>query len=175
MNKTYTLIKRDGTQEEVPFLIRDGVPCVSYHVYQSEFGQHDNGKVIAFEPIIELFEKVRETIKRPIRINSGYRSAEYQAMLYRQDPSGAVAKPGHSPHETGAAMDLAIPPNFTAQSFAALIRKISKDMGFPEARTGWKQYGGRFVHVDLVHMLYEPYIEGRVNPNPNAWKAGVTW
>lgn len=174
MEQTYTLVKRDGSREEVPFMYRDGVPCISHHIFKSEFGQRDTGQVVVYEPLVELFEKVREIIKRPIRINSGYRSPEYQANLYRQDPSGAVAKPGNSPHQTGAAMDLGIPPNFTAQSFAALFRKTSKELGFPEARTGWKMYGGTFIHVDLVFMLYAPYTK-EINPNPRDWSPGVMW
>ena len=179
---TYTLILADGTQKEVPFLIKNGRECVAEHISKTEFAEKASGKLVIFEPLIDLFESVRETVGLPININSGYRSKEYQEKLYQQDiknnggkPSGNVAKPGNSPHETGAAMDLSIPVNMDAATFAALLRKRSVDLKFPMARTGWVTYHGTFVHCDLVHMLFEPYLKGRRNPSPNAWVPGMKW
>jgi uncharacterized protein YcbK (DUF882 family) len=189
LKTTYTLIHKDGTHEEKPFT--NGM--ISEHISQAEFGEHDgagrlreNVSIEIFEPLIQLFEAVRGAIGKPITINSGYRSKEKQAELYAKDPSGAVTKPGHSPHMYGAAMDLALPDGWDARKFADFIRKTSVSIGLPMARTGWKRYNGRFVHVDLVHMLFKPYINtpikinddltiGGVNPAPGAWKAGVTW
>jgi hypothetical protein len=178
----YTLIDAYGKSKQVPFIIKNGKEYVSDHISRAEFAERGGGELVIFEPLIELFESVRETAKKPIVIYSGYRSPEYQKKLYQQDiaenggaPSGKVAKPGSSPHQYGAAMDLAIPVNMNAQSFATLIRKRSLDLKFPMARTGWKQYGGGFVHADLVHMLFEPNIKGKINPNPVSWKPGVVW
>jgi hypothetical protein len=179
---TYILIDNQGNRREVPFLMRGGREYVSEHISRSEFAEKASGKLIIFEPLIDLFESVRATVGLPIVINSGYRSKEYQQVLWDRDvaehggrPSGEVARPGHSPHETGAAMDLAIPANMDAKSFADLLRRRSVDLKFPMARTGWKLYGGRFCHVDLVHMIFEPYLKGRPNPNPGAWSPGVKW
>lgn len=178
----YTLIKRDGTREKVPFLVVKGKNYISAHISQEEFGQKDTGEVVIFEPLIQVFEKARSVAEKPILLNSGYRSREYQEKLYQADlkanqgkPSGKVAKPGNSPHMYGAAMDLAIPKGWTARDLAALFRRASIELGFPPVRTGWRQYGGGFIHVDLVFMLFEPYLEGIKNPNPLAWLPGVEW
>jgi hypothetical protein len=179
---SFILIDANGDTRDEPFLIKNGREYVSEHISRSEFAEKGSGKLIIFEPLIELFESVRETVGLPITIYSGYRSPEYQKKLYAQDiaenggkPSGKVARPGHSPHETGAAMDLAIPSNMDAARFAELIKRRSVALKFPMARTGWKQYGGGFVHADLVHMLFEPYMKNKTNPNPVSWKPGITW
>ena len=187
----FILIKRDGTRQEVPFLIRDGVRCLSQHIYLWEFGQHaadgtleENVQPVIFEPLIEVFEAVRDLIKRPIKINSGYRSIEKQTALYQAHQEDlkrkglpddhAVAKPGHSPHMYGAAMDVAIPWTFNAQNLAALFRKASRDLRYPQARTGFKTYHNAFVHLDVLPMLFEPYTK-IPNPDPLNWRPGVMW
>jgi uncharacterized protein YcbK (DUF882 family) len=185
----YILLKDNGTREEVSFLVINGKNYISDHISHYEFGEHDeNGNLVPeiqltiFEPVIELFESIRETVGRPIIINSGYRSLEKQKRLYDRDlklndgkPSGKVAKPGNSPHMYGVAMDLSIPSNMNAEQLAALIRKRSVDLKFPMARTGWKQYGGTFVHFDLIPMLFEPYLKGIKNPLPQVYVPGLKW
>lgn len=179
---TYILIHRYGNREEVPFLVRGGREYVSPHVSREEIDTEPAPKPMIFDPLIYLFETVREKVGRPIVISSGYRSPEYQRKLYEDDirknggrPSGRVAKPGSSPHETGAAMDMYIPAGWTAQKLAEIFQETSVALGFPKCRVGWRQYLGRgFIHVDLVHMLFAPYTN-TPNPNPQAWRPGVTW
>lgn len=179
---TYTLISRYGNREEVPFLIRNGKEYISDHISRMEFGQRDGKhKVIIYDPLIVLFETVREKVGLGIPASSGYRSPEYQKFLYDEDikkhgtPSGNVAKPGSSPHETGAAMDLIIPHGWQAKQFGDEFTAACVDLDFPLCRIGWKQYLGRgFIHVDLVPMLYAPYTK-TPNPHPQNWKPGVTW
>lgn len=180
---TYTLIHRFGNREEVPFLIQNGKEHISAHISRAEFGQRDGSqKVVIYDPLVQLFEAVRNGLGRPIVISSGYRSDEYQRKLYEEDkrknggkPSGQVAKPGNSPHAAGAAIDLIIPSGWTAQRLAEIFQETSVALGFPKCRVGWKQYLGRgFIHVDLVPMLFAPYTSEK-NPNPQAWRPGVTW
>jgi len=181
---SYTLISRYGNREEVPFLIRAGKEYISAHISRAEFGQRDGSqKVVIFDPLIELFEAVRSQVG-PIVISSGYRSDEYQRKLYEDDirknggkPSGQVARPGNSPHATGAAMDLIIPDSYKgrAKNFSELFVQASAKLGFPLCRVGWKQYLGRgFIHVDLVHMLFAPYTNVP-NPRPGVWRPGAVW
>lgn len=178
---TYTLIKRDGTKTEVPFLIVNGKEHISEHITKVEFAQKDSGKVIIHESLIKLFEAVRVGIGKPLKINSGFRDEEYQKHLYEADlkahggkPSGKVAKPGYSPHATGAAMDIAVPDGHDSEGFAKLIRNTSDKIGLPTARTGYKKYGGVFVHIDLVPIMFEPYTKIK-NPQREFWRPGVTW
>jgi uncharacterized protein YcbK (DUF882 family) len=186
---TYTLIKRDGSKESVPFTIVNGKEFISEHIPRWEnaehncgFAEHSTGDVVIFGLSIHLFEALRAMVKGPIVINSGYRSDAYQKMLYERDlrenggrPSGKVARPGHSPHATGAAMDLAVPNGWSAYELARAVRLASNQLLIPTARCGYKKYGGKFIHVDLAHMLYHPYIKGVPNPNLPAWTPGVTW
>lgn len=180
---TYTLIHRYGNREEVPFLIRNDREYISTHISRAEFGQRDGSqKVVIYDPLIQLFEAVRGGLGRPIVISSGYRSDEYQKKLYEEDiqknggkPSGRVSKPGHSPHATGAAMDLLIPPGWDAQKLAELFQHTSTALGFSVCRTGWRAYLGQgFIHVDLVYMIFAPYTNVP-NPNPRSWRPEVTW
>ncbi len=181
MITTYTLTHLDGTSEEMPFFIVSGKPYLTAHVSLAEFGEHDSkGRlredvpVFAFEPILKLFEAVREKLG-PIHINSGYRSDAKQTELYKADSSGAVAKPGSSPHRFGAAMDLAIPPTVSsAVELASHVQYYSKQLGLQVARCGWREYQGRFLHMDVVYLLFAPYTNLK-NPNPKAWRSGVTW
>jgi uncharacterized protein YcbK (DUF882 family) len=187
--ETYIFIRRDGTRVEKPFIIKDGKEYISAHIPRWEnaahslgFAEHSTGKVVIFAPLIDLFETLRANVGKPIIINSGYRSDEYQLKLYERDikqhggiPSGKVARPGHSPHSTGAAMDLDVPDGWSAKELAHAVRVASNELSLPTARCGYKKYGGSFIHVDLVHLLYSPYIKGIPNPAPAAWLPGVTW
>lgn len=169
---TYTLIKLDGTQEKVPFLIQYGQPYVSAHIAKHEVDDNWTGEVVLFKPVIDCFEKAREILGRPIRINSGYRSEEYQKHLKAVGYQAAT----DSPHCKGAALDLAIPSGTTYLVLLTVLRQAAKSLGLPKPRFGYKQYGYSFVHFDLVFMLYPPYVNTNVkNPHPNAWREGVEW
>jgi len=179
---TYILVHRDGTEEEKPFLIQDGHEFISEHISRYEWNRDKDEDCRVFAPLAELFEKVRFGIQKPIVINSGYRSVAKQERLYALDiaehggkPSGEVAKPGHSPHHMGAAMDLAIPCGWDADKLAPVIVHTAQGLGFDKARVGYVAYGKKFIHVDLVYMLYAPWIAGRKNPNPDIWAPGVKW
>jgi hypothetical protein len=185
---SFILIKPDGSQQETPFLLKNGVPCISEHVFCSEFGEHDDKgnwvpeiPIRAFEPTLKLFEAIREIVGQPIAINSGYRTIEKQKYLYKADlesnggkPSGKVANPANAPHTTGTAMDLSLPAGYTAQQLAQLIRQTSVKLGYPMARTGYITYDYKFVHFDLVFLLYAPYTK-TPNPAPALWFPGGSW
>jgi hypothetical protein len=160
----YTLIKADGRK-----VIMEGQ--VAPHISDYEASCHHCGKAILFEPTIQLFEKVRELVGKPIPINSFYRCVEKQDELIRDGYKAAKTNP---PHCTGAAMDLGIPKGYTARKLINAIKKAAKELGLPAPRIGSKAYGYAFVHVDLVFMLYEPYLKGKKNPAP-AWVEGAEW
>lgn len=178
---TYTLIKKDSSRAPVPYTTINGVEYVTEHFTRDELDTGHDENALFFQPTLQIVEKAREIIG-PITGNSGYRSRERQVKLYEDDikknggkPSGRVAKPGHSPHETGAAVDLAIPRGYRPEQFSKLLQKISVDLGFPMARVGWREYLGMgFVHMDEVFLLFKPYIDAS-NPFPMAWLPGVVW
>ena len=169
----FRVILQDGAKEDRPFIVKDGRQFISEHLPRYEFfkpsGWDEHARILA--PLIDLFEAVRAEVG-PIKVNSGYRGDAFQERLYKQNPQG-VAKPGSSPHRFGAAMDLAIPKEWTAAKLADLVQAKSIALGFDRARCGWREYSGRFLHIDLVYLLFTPFT---AIPNPNrSWRPGVTW
>ena len=101
----------------------------------------------------QFFKRIHRETPYLVLVTSGYRDAETQKRLYRQNPQNA--KPGHSPHQAKRAMDINL------ISLHGLIRKadskevweatgvpkIAEEMGF--------RWGGNFrnyhdpVHFDL--------------------------
>lgn len=175
VDETYTLINRNGAREQVPFFMRQTggleVPYVSMHITKREVDDAWTGRIIILDPLIALFERAREVLGRPITINSGYRTPEYQKHL--KNLGLRVAE--DSPHCHGAALDLAIPKGQMAMDLADALKKAAQDLGLPAPRLGIRLYDFTFVHVDLVFLLFEPYARGRENPHPTAWRPGVEW
>jgi hypothetical protein len=191
MKDTWTLIKPDGSRIEKPFSVIDGKQYIAEFIprfekwdprlgYRRGFAEHDTGDVVIFEPTIDVFQTVRRQVG-PILINSGYRSTAYQKRLWIADckehggrPSGEVAAPGSSPHERGAAMDCAIPHHLTAAKLAELFRHTAAGLDLGLARTGFKLYKNRFLHWDVVYLLFQPYLD-EPNPRKKVWRPGVIW
>lgn len=170
MTNTYTLIKLDGTKEQVPFLIQKGQPYVSAHIAKYEVEDRWTGEVEIFEPVIQCFEEARRLIEKPIGINSGFRSPEYQQHLKELGYKTAT----NSPHCWGAALDLAIPRGMTYLALINIIKQAARNLGLPKPRLGYKEYSYTFVHMDFVFMLFEPYTNKK-NPCPLQWKEAVEW
>ncbi len=85
----------------------------------------------------EVFEDLRRTVDRPLRILSGYRTVAHQ----RRVNPGVV----HSQHVQGRALDLATPRGWTRISFHAAIRAWVKT----DLRIGGIGYYRWGVHVDI--------------------------
>jgi len=167
---TWTKIKRDGTQEEVLFLLQNGQEYLTKHIARHEIEDKWNKQVVMFEPTLNFFEEARRLLGKPIGINSGYRSQEYQKHLKKIGYKAAT----NSPHCQGAALDLAIPQGMTYLALVNLLKQAARNLGLPKPRLGFKEYGYTFVHTDLVFMLFKPYID-KENPCPGAWAEGVEW
>lgn len=91
------------------------------------------------------------------RVTSGLRSAERQAQLYADAQAGRhagpVARPGHSAHERGQAIDVAYGPGISAGS----IRKAFAEAGV-SLRKLLNEPAQRIYHVEF----------GRAGPSPAA-------
>ncbi len=167
---TFKLIKPDGTIEDKPFMIKNGVEYLTDHVARHEVEDKWTKEVVMFGPTLALFEETRRLMGKPIGINSGYRSPEYQKHLKEIGYKAAT----NSPHCRGAALDLAIPAGTTYLALINMIRQAAKNLGLPKPRLGYKEYGYTFVHADLVFILFEPFLPEK-NPCPGAWREGVEW
>ncbi len=62
----------------------------------------------AAEAANALFEQAESEGLDDYLLLSAYRSSDYQAGLFLENPFGAVARPGCSEHQTGLAMDIAL-------------------------------------------------------------------
>ena len=170
MTNTYTLIKLNGTKEQVPFLMQKGQPYVSKHIAKYEVEDRWTGEVEIFEPVIQCFEEARRLLGKPIGINSGFRSPEYQQHLKELGYKTAT----NSPHCWGAALDLAIPRGMTYLILMNAFKQAAKNLKLPRPRFGYKEYSYNFLHFDLIFLLFSPYTD-KENPCPGSWRAGVEW
>ncbi len=92
-------------------------------------------------PLAIVFEAIREIIGGPIRINSAYRTVEYNRLV------GGSRK---SQHVEGRALDLGLPKGMLMKDFLAVALEVAE---YPSAAkyarlTGIGVYPN-FLHVDI--------------------------
>lgn len=108
--------------------------------YKQRFAGDNYFTYIRLDPdFIEKLEQLREKTRRPLEINSGYRSNGYNTKLYRQLYH---RKPTKSRHISGDASDLAI-SQFHGKTRRQFLRDV--DQVFKKGGVG---KGSTFVHVD---------------------------
>lgn len=86
--------------------------------------------------LIERLESLRTLLSAPIRINSGYRCANYQTELKARGYETAV---GVSQHQLGKASDIMSEP-----LTGVALEKAARQVGFRAVGVG-----GTWIHVDL--------------------------
>lgn len=133
-----------------------------------------NGELIIAEPLIHFLELLRATIKKPIKINSGYRTSEYQENLKKNNKGAAT----NSPHTVGMAADIDTSTRKESEELCKTILKLASEHSY-DVRVGWKQYsrlGSTFVHIDVCPLFYgenRPYKNHKV---AEAWRIkNLTW
>lgn len=81
-----------------------------------EFECNDGNREVKVHPeLIEKMQKLRDLVGKPIKINSGYRTKEYNAK---------IGGSRNSQHVEGTAVDLALPKGLTVDKFAEHAEKI---------------------------------------------------
>jgi len=145
---------------------------LSDHFTVSEFDCE--GKLLVAEPLIHFLELLRDVLKRPLRINSGYRTVEYQKRLIKTNKGAAT----YSPHTVGLAADIDTKTGKETKELAKTILSLAKLHSY-KVRVGYKSYlraGSTFVHLDICPMYYSkgsPYDKEKV---PAVWKReNLTW
>lgn len=107
---------------------------ISEHFGVWEFKCKDNSRVIVLsKALVELLEKVREHFKRPVVINSGYRTVQYNSKLPNSSPK--------SQHTLGKAADIRVTGVSPAKVYAYLNQLYPNSHGIGIYNT--------FVHVDV--------------------------
>lgn len=142
----------------------------NYEVFDRRAGK----QLYLHKSIIELFDRTRHALGRPLTISSGYRSARTQERLVTQ-----WGKAKKSPHTMGCALDIDTENMDEALEIQAALQNASLETGrLP--RIGIKKYKGNFVHVDTVFLLFTEF--GGELPWPTDydaiernWRPGVSW
>ena len=157
-------------------------------------------ELLLMPPITKLFNKAREIYGAPLMITAGDRTIEHQRRLLKMGLKAATIM---SPHILGAALDIDAKPNrlrgrSEVDECLYIVRCLEKaagvlKLGLP--RIGIKVYNHRFVHVDLVYMLFKPWtlvphpsdwpetfkdlrgqvVKGAHEKFDRSWRPGVTW
>ncbi len=98
-------------------------------------------------PLGSVFEHIRRIVGGPIRINSAYRTAEYNRLV------GGSRK---SQHVEGCALDLALPKGMLMRDFLAVALEVAKYPSrakfYPRRLNGIGVYPN-FLHVDIRDTL----------------------
>ncbi|WP_256761391.1 D-Ala-D-Ala carboxypeptidase family metallohydrolase [Cohnella sp. WQ 127256] len=99
-----------------------------------EFECHDGNHQVKLDPeVVILLQKLREKIGKPLKINSAYRTPEYNRKI-----SGSP----NSQHIEGKAVDISCPKGMTVDQ----LSRIAKGVGFKGIGKYPKQ---NFVHMDV--------------------------
>lgn len=107
---------------------------ISEHFGVWEFKCKDNSRVIVLnKALVELLEKVRKHFKRPVVINSGYRTVQYNSRLPNSSPK--------SQHTLGNAADIRVTGVSPVNVYAYLNQLYPNSHGLGVYNT--------FVHVDV--------------------------
>lgn len=107
---------------------------ISEHFGVWEFKCKDNSRVIVLDKaLVELLEKVRAHFKRPVIINSGYRTVQYNSRLPNSSPK--------SQHTLGKAADIRVTGVSPVNVYAYLNQLYPNSHGLGIYNT--------FVHVDV--------------------------
>lgn len=166
---------------------------LSKNFADSEFHCSKHGKLHA--PVhpkqIQLLQRIRDKVGKPLIVTSGSRCPEFQASLKAADLSDRVA--ANSPHVPRMADDGKM------YSFATDIacflgldnkdpmvrQKMTRDLVRsvdPQCRIGWRAYAGHsFVHIDVAYLVSRDYIKGLTIPAASrqkllsGWTRAVEW
>lgn len=110
------------------------------------------------EPLAALISAGRQA-GHALRINSAYRSFAQQERLFRSvKQAGRVARPGHSEHQLGTAVDLLLPGPPSAEWLATNAPAFGFTLSYPPGKqrvTGYRPEPWHIRHVgkDLAQQL----------------------
>jgi hypothetical protein len=148
----------------------------------------DTGECWLHQPLLALFDEARAFIGHPVPVRAGSRTHAYELSL---EAAGYKTAKFVSPHSLSAIDCDAMPRDGKTEAAVnvgirtELVRAATK-LGFPEPRLGFKAYGERFTHCDLVFLFFEPHTTlahpatwPDLSPEQQrlvaAWKPGVRW
>jgi hypothetical protein len=119
-------------------LKKDGKNPLTVNFKVKEFAQKDGKEdtILIDDRLVRVLQVIRDSLNKPIRINSGYRTAEYNRQI-----GGAT----NSQHIKGTAADIAI-TGVTPFNVACAAEKAFAQIGVKVGGIG--QYAN-FTHIDV--------------------------
>lgn len=124
--------------------------------------------------LILLIQRFRERKKKPVRINSGFRTHKKQLALIKEGQRAA----SYSVHEKGLAVDIDTTSYKETLSDVDLILQIAKEMGI-KIRVGYMDYWVKmkqtFFHVDVAPMYYAEGMPWHSIKHHPAWEYQQAW
>lgn len=152
------------------YLGDDYIPKNLILVNQFDHIKRDNEMQISNE-IVDAYQRLVDFIylnNQQLIIYSAYRSYNYQKTLYKSD-NPYTAKPGHSEHQTGLAIDISnfyygLSSNLSSSELFKLLSTNAHHFGFilryPESKeklTGYpfEPWHYRYVGEDISKIIYQ--------------------
>jgi hypothetical protein len=135
-----------------------------------------SGDFILHEYLFLILDKLREYAKKPIIINSAYRTELEQRELQKTN-KGAVS---NSPHVWGLAIDIDTRNNKETENYVRILRIIANELNL-KIRLGFTQYQNMkpaktFIHLDVTPEMFGVGKPWQHFPNiPQVYKSSIEW
>jgi hypothetical protein len=153
---------------------RKGYTPTQLGTYFSTNEEKLSGNFILHEYLFLILDKLREYAKKPIIINSAYRTEVEQRELQKTN-KGAVS---NSPHVWGLAIDIDTRNNKETENYVMILRIVANELNL-KIRIGWQQYqklGSTFIHLDVTPEMFGVGKPWQHFPNiPNVYKTSIEW
>jgi len=131
------------------------------------------GELIVNELLIRVLDAFRETVRRPVTINSFNRDEEKQKQLKEAGYKTAQ----YSPHVVKMAADIDTTSPEQSRSYVLMLHRCASELNI-KVRIGCEQYiaaGQTFIHVDVCPEFYATGKPFHNQFHPKAWEQVITW
>lgn len=125
------------------------------------------------EILIDLLQAYRDERKKPVHLNSTYRTKSKQDELRRKGYRAAR----YSPHVVGMGADIDTYSERDTREGVRALKKISRRLKI-EIRLGYVKYlndGNTFIHVDVCPEYYGRNKIFHDVPHPLVWETKREW
>ena len=125
------------------------------------------------ELLFPIVDEFRKRVKKPVRINSGYRSQEEQDDLRKRGHRAAK----FSPHVQGMALDIDTISKTETYTHVRILEQISKELDI-KIRIGFRKYlkdGNTFIHFDVCPEYFAQGKPFHHLKHSEAWERQARW
>lgn len=130
-------------------------------------------QLVVNEPLMRLMDHFRETLNKPVSVNSYNRDEKKQAELSSKGFESAK----YSPHVVKMAVDIDTTSPDQSRSWGMIMKRCAIELGI-KARVGVELYIKKkqtFIHVDVCPEYYAPGKPFNKNFHPVQWEKVITW